>query len=410
MVFRLAAIVLDGNLRAALVATRSLGRGGRTVGLFESEDSPRPVGFASRWPQVCGTLPSHRAGPATFVEALVSLLEERPANIVMAVSDATVAVLNGARERIDPHARVALASSTAVDVAVDKVKTLAVAASVGVPVPRGVVVRESWEAKEAARLVGFPAVVKPTTSWSAESQRLGRLECTVVLGHAELSRSVDAILRAGVPAIVQQWLSGRREAVHVMYADGGFSAAVGVATSRTYPALGGNSVLRETIPLPPDTTSATERLVCRLGLEGYSEVEFRRDAGGQPVLMEINPRLSASVEVAVRAGVDFPNLIYDWATGQGVRPVGGYRTGVRLRWLGGDIRWLRQAALAQGQPDVPPLRHAAAIFFSDFFRRSNYDYLDVSDVRPAAVAAASMVREVAERRLRHGRTEERVQQ
>ena len=74
-------------------------------------------------------------------------------------------------------------------------------------------------------------------------------------------------------------------------------------------------MLRVSIPLPPDVNTAAERLVTELDLEGYSEVEFRRDRQGNAVLMEINPRLSASVEVAVRAGVPFSRLLYAWAAG-----------------------------------------------------------------------------------------------
>ena len=63
-------------------------------------------------------------------------------------------------------------------------------------------------------------------------------------------------------------------------------------------------------------TDAAERLIEACDLDGYSEIEFRRDAQGRPRLMEINPRLSASVEIAVRARVDFPMLLYGWAVGR----------------------------------------------------------------------------------------------
>jgi predicted ATP-grasp superfamily ATP-dependent carboligase len=399
MTSRLAALVLDGNSRAALVAVRSLARAGRPVGALESGDANQPVCFASRWPRTREALPSHALGPLPFLDAVVAVLKRQPADVLLAVSDATVSTLQAGRAHLEPHTRIALASAEAVAKAVDKDRTLAAAEEIGVPVPRGLRVDDMSQTGQAAALTGFPAVVKPATSWAAESYHVGRLQCRVVLEHAELETSVEAILRAGAPAIVQQWASGRREAVHVLYASGRAYAAVGVATSRTYPALGGNSVLRETIPLPADTASAALRLVEHLGLEGYSEVEFRRDAGGRPLLMEVNPRLSAAVEVAVRAGVDFPNLIYDWATGRPLTPVTGYRTGVRVRWLGGDLRWIRETMLRQGQPDVLPLSRAMAVFGGDFLRRTSYDYVDRGDLRPAAVAAAGMVREVAGRRL-----------
>jgi hypothetical protein len=120
-----------------------------------------------------------------------------------------------------------------------------------------------------------------------------------------------------------------------------------------------------------------------------SEIEFRRDAKGRLVLMEINPRLPATVELAVRAGLDFPQLLYLWALGQPLPSPSPYRIGLRLRWLGGDLRWLLETFQAQGQPGVMPALGATGTFVRDFFRPSAYDYLHRDDLRPAAVAAST---------------------
>jgi hypothetical protein len=143
------------------------------------------------------------------------------------------------------------------------------------------------------------------------------------------------------------------------------------------------------IPPPSDADAAAERLVREVGLEGYTEVEFRRDREGRPALMEVNPRLSASVELAVRAGVDFPLLLYRWAAGEPLHPVAGYRLGVRMRWLGGELSRLAEAARDGDGPDVPALGRELAVVVRDTFRPSGYDYLDMGDPRPAAIAAAT---------------------
>ncbi len=145
-----------------------------------------------------------------------------------------------------------------------------------------------------------------------------------------------------------------------------------------------------------------------LGLEGYAEVEFRRDRAGVPVLMEINPRLSASVEVAVRAGIDFPGLLFRWATGRTLERTVGYRTGVRMRWLGGDIRWLVDTVRAQGRPDAFPIGRALWSFTRDFARPAAYDYLTRDDLRPAATAtwgALGSTRRIVSRRVARRQTE-----
>jgi hypothetical protein len=106
-------------------------------------------------------------------------------------------------------------------------------------------------------------------------------------------------------------------------------------------------------------------LVRALDLEGYSEVEFRRDASGRPLLMEINARLSGSLEVAVRSGVPFPALLWQWASGEPLSPVSGYRTGVKMRYLKGDVKWLWENIESRGRrPDCLPPRKATSFLRS----------------------------------------------
>src|SRR5439155_6749548 len=110
-------------------------------------------------------------------------------------------------------------------------------------------------------------------------------------------------------------------------------------------------------------------------LEGYSEVEFRRDAAGVPYLMEINPRLSASVEIAVRSGVDFPYLLYQWAHGEAVDHVERYRVGGWMRHLGGDIETTIASLAQRGRPGVKPPVQTVLDFGASFLRPMSYDYL-----------------------------------
>jgi hypothetical protein len=172
------------------------------------------------------------------------------------------------------------------------------------------------------------------------------------------------------------------------------------------PVLGGISVVRESITMPPDLKTAAVSLVDALDLGGYCEVEFRRDAAGRPLLMEINARLSGSVEAAVRSGIDFPTLQWQWAAGESLTPVTTYRTGVRMRFLSGDFEWLWENLKCRGRPDSVRPGKATAMFAGAFFRRQAYDYLDRHDLRPAWTAFARDVggarRRFIDRRLRRG--------
>ncbi len=108
--------------------------------------------------------------------------------------------------------------------------------------------------------------------------------------------------------------------------------------------------------------------------------------------MEINPRLSASIEVAVRSGVDFPYLLYQWASGERIEKVERYRTGVWMRYLKGDIMTTIEALQQRGRPGVTPPMQAILDFWLAFFVPAGYDYLDWKDCIPAIKASIDFTR------------------
>jgi predicted ATP-grasp superfamily ATP-dependent carboligase len=381
---RLDVAVLDADQRQSLVCVRSLGRAGLRVGAF---DSRRVAAFRSRWCAASGLLPAGALDPDAYVMSVLELVEHRAPRLLIVASDETVEALRARRNEIEMRTTLALAPNAAVDIAVDKAKTLGLAESLGISVPRSVPLHDFKDVLTAAREIGLPAVVKPVRSWLQHGGSGERLGPEVVLDIAELRSAAERSFAAGGSALLQQWVPGQREAVWLFYASGRFWARFAQIAYRMFPALGGSSILRESIPVPRDTGDAAEALVAAAGLVGYSEVEFRRDRDGRALLMEINPRLSASLEVAVRAGVDFPALIYAWAVDRPLVDMTKYRYGVRVRWLGGDLRWLRETLLSQGRPDIVPARLALRTFAGDFFRPSAYDYLEVSDIRPALAAS-----------------------
>jgi predicted ATP-grasp superfamily ATP-dependent carboligase len=381
--------LLDAGSRQILVSARELGRLGHPVGAIDR--SGHVSTFSSRWCELSAVVPDFSERPDAFVDAILALLRWKAAPVLIPGHDGSIAAIRRRRAEIEGLTALALPNERALDITVDKARTLALAADLGIAVPVGVPVLEPADVAAAVRKVGLPAVVKPVQSWVEKAGSGIRMASSVALSAREATQAAGQILEAGGQAMVQRWLPGDREAVSLIVSRGRVLARFAQIAHRMYPSLGGASVLRESIPLPDDVTEAAERLVHAIGLEGYAEVEFRRDAEGRPVLMEINPRLSASVEVAVRAGVNFPVLLYQWAAGAPLEPVDGYRIGLRMRWLGGDLRWLRENLSSQGQPDIVPRRVATQRFLLDFLRPAAYDYVDLADMRPAIVAAGGFL-------------------
>ena len=79
-------------------------------------------------------------------------------------------------------------------------------------------------------------------------------------------------------------------------------------------------------------------LLRELEWEGPAMVEFRYDSNsGSPVLMEVNGRYWGSLPLSCQAGIDFPFYSWQLVHDQKPSPPASYKSGLRMRWLAGDI-------------------------------------------------------------------------
>ncbi|HEY0755331.1 MAG TPA: ATP-grasp domain-containing protein [Ktedonobacteraceae bacterium] len=391
-------LVLDAGLRQSLVTVRSLGRRGLRIAALEI--AHKVPAFASRWCQQQIICPAEE-GTEQYLEYLEQVLDATGARVLITSSDGTVALLRQHRERLERRVRVALSGEPGLGIAINKDQTLEIARRLGLAIPRGVSISSVSEVDAAIREIGLPAVIKPVESWVENIQERARILAQLATTPDEARRAVAELTALGGSVLFQHFLTGRREGVHLLYANGQIYGRFAQWAKRTDPPLGGSSVLRQSIAIPADIGEPSERLLREIGLEGYAEVEYRRDSAGIPYLMEINPRLSASIELAVRSGVDFPYLIYQWASGEAIDEVKSYRVGKWMRNLGGDIVTTVTAIQERGRPGVPSPLHSLLAFCATFFIPMRYDYVDWQDLKPALAASADFLKTLLKWAGRH---------
>lgn len=404
--YRYDALILDAASRQSLASTRSLGRKGLRLALGECaadcNASQSALSFRSRYSARNMVLPDLTVDPKAFAEVVLDFVREHPTRMVLPTGDGAIASLMPYREQLELHGAVlALAPNEALEIANDKDRTLAVAQSLAIDYPKTVRISGVDDLRALGPSFQFPFVLKPTISFSHLTP--DRLHVVEVVNEAEAISAIQTYQSAGAGVLAQQWASGRREGISLFIADGEVRAACAHVAHRTSPALGGASVLRESVPILDEIYGPAVRLVTAIGVQGACEVEFRRDADGHPLLMEVNARLAGTIENAVHSGVDFPLMIWLWATGQPVEHVPGYKTGVRTRWLHGDLRWLRDNHRRAGRPDSMPEARALSTFALEFLRTRHLDCVDLRDPRPALVELRTTARAVRESLYPHSR-------
>src|ERR1700722_16972684 len=136
-------LVLDADFRQALAAMRSLSRAGVSVGAVacRSEAAWAPA-FRSRWCRLSAVVPDFNEDAEGYVDALLALLDERPARLILPSHDGSIEALRARRAELERRTSLPLASEAALDIAVSKTRTLALATELGIAVPRSVLVTD----------------------------------------------------------------------------------------------------------------------------------------------------------------------------------------------------------------------------------------------------------------------------
>ncbi len=336
------ALVTDGDERASLCVTRSLGRRDEVHVVGPGRTS---LAGASRYAfahhRVCDPIED----VAAFATEVAALTSERAIDVVVPTTDAACRALIRVRERLEP-AVLAAPSLEPYERASHKGLVARLAPQFGLAIPQGGEAASLEEALELATSVGWPVVVRPVESVSRQGVGLRKRGVVRVADAAALSAAWREIGGDG-GALVQQAVSGMGEGIFVLRWSGRTLAAFAHRRLREKPPSGGVSVLRESIALDPEQLRRVEALLDALDFEGVAMAEFKND-GRTAWLIELNARLWGSLQLAVDAGLDIPRLLVEAAMSAPVElPATSYQVGVRSRWLLGDLdhAW----ALARGQ-------------------------------------------------------------
>lgn len=373
-------ILTDGEARATLAATRSLGRAGYEVHVV-SVDGQSLAG-ASRWCRADHALGDAEVRPAAWAQRIESLAARIDAS-VLPVTEVSIGSLFAARceARID----VIAASRTDYEAAIDKYGLVERSLRIGIDVPRTTLIKQFGTLDTLPEPHRFPVVVKACRSRMLSENGWYSPPVQILRTAEELRDSIAGWLPEHGDTLLQEFVPGRGEGLFALCDRGQIQACFAHSRLREKPPLGGVSVLRESIKIPTDVSRASELLLADLSFSGIAMVEFRRASDRRLVLMEINPRPWGSMQLAIDSGVDFPRLMVEARRGiPSDSPRSPARIGVRTRWLLGDVdHWIacaRSRAL-RNELETSLLR-VTLEFLRSFFDGSRLEVLRTNDLKP----------------------------
>lgn len=370
-------LLTDGQQRKTLSAARSLGRAGHRV--LVAEVTRFALARFSRHAALGLVSPDPATRPGRFLDWMIQAVARHRVDAVLPMDDASTELLTRLGGRVP--AAMLVPAAEQFRAGRDKAATLALAVRTGIRTPRTAPLAEAM-----AGVLGWPVVVKARLGAGGRGVRLApdpsRLR---QIAAAEPGLAQSHLLMEYIPP-------GRKYDVGLLYSpSGAFVAGFCQEELRGYPLWNGPSTLQESLHRP-DLVALARRLLAPIGWRGPVEVEFLQPHGSaEPVLMEINPRFWASLDLAVQCGMDFPRWTAELALGGTPAVPEGYPAGNRCRWLlpGDLLHYL--ANPDRGRMDPP--------FFRTMDSRTRDDIIDRDDPLPVLGFAAAVLRHLLDLRM-----------
>lgn len=307
---------------AAIAMMRSL-RGDPSVRLIAADMDPLAAGLYLVPPGDRALVPA--GATAEFGKRVLRRCLDMKIDILIPTVDAELLPL--AEHRTDFEAKgiaLMLASEEALRRSLDKLAvTRACAAAVRVP-------RTEALGGHTAADWRFPVVVKPRNG----------------SGSRDIAVVPDAGTLAALPPsgdhVIQEFLPGEEYSIDVFaHPATGEVTAVPRLRARVD---SGISVAGRTVS-DPELVRFGADVALALGLTYIANVQCRRDASGQPTLLEVNPRPPGSLALTIASGVDMPRMAMDAMLGRERKSPLGYREVAMVRFL--DERVVELAEIEQ---------------------------------------------------------------
>jgi D-aspartate ligase len=335
------AVVLSTHT-IGLAVIRSLGVMGVPVhaAYYETKD----MGYVSRYVVKAHKVAHPEHEESDFMDGLLAVsrtLDRKP--LLIPADDPTLVTVSKNKLLLDEHYIVACPEWSITRKYIDKKYTYDLAEGEGVPVPRTLIPRSEQEVRTFSKEINYPCIVKPSRSHSYFE--LFRRKMLRVRDQDELLSAYQEAAEAGLEVFLQEWIPGD-DTCGVNYNSFSINAEPLIEFTAekvrlSPPEFGVPRVVKskkveEVIELGRATLRA-------LGYdEGYACTEFKKDyRDGKYKLMELNGRHNRSSLLALKCGINFPWIEYQYLVNHRTTQASEYQEDVY--WID-EFRDLLQSA------------------------------------------------------------------
>ena len=272
--------------------------------------------------------------------SLFELLEREHFDVLIPVTDMSTPFVSKNKTRIeqDYGIRCGVPDYELIYQVEDKSRFMHFCEENDIPHPKTMSI-EVTSISEVAKTIGFPALIKPDYS-------VGARGITKVTTEAELEELLPGVIQKYGSCTLQEFIDNRDYYYNVMLyrnSHGVFVAHTILKIVRMYPVEAGSSSCCITVE-NEELLQICKNCLDKLGWVGMADFDvLQRTDNGEYKIIEINPRVPASLRAASVSGVNFPQIIACDTIGNKILEY-NYNPGKVLRYLGIDIMWLLKSS------------------------------------------------------------------
>lgn len=318
-------LIVGGGLQAISTA-RSLKDCGYTVGIWCEKDN---------YVLKSGAISFKQIDPDE--NNLIEFIKSSNLDVVIPMSDKWALFLSERKEQIEAlsSCKVATPDYEILKIAADKLKLMQFCRDNNFPHP--ITIGATDLSDKILSTISYPVLIKPNHS-------VGARGITKVLNKEELEVQLPLIQKKYGDCHLQEYISGDRPYYNVMLyrnSKGEFLAHTILKIIRYYPLNGGSSSMCQTIE-DESLIELCSAVLNRLNYIGFADFDILQTERSEFRIIEINPRVPASLRGAIISGINFPKIICNDALNISLDKQ-QYIPGKTLRYLGLDFLWFLKA-------------------------------------------------------------------
>lgn len=319
IVHSLKILLIEGSARQVLPMAKAFRELGHHVTTYNS--SRFDFGYVSCWPHRKILSYSNPSDEQGTLQAVLNKLIAYRYDLVIPMNDEMARLLSKHKQEVERYTNVAVNDWDVFKIASDKNLTMQACMKNGIPCPHTI------ESDADLSCLKFPIVIKPRTG-------CGAVGFHVAETFEDATKYLSSATRKFGPCLIQEYIPQtdlQYKAELFVDSNGKIKSAVVFAKVRWYPVNGGSSTLNRTVDRPDIVESCT-KLLKAINWRGYADIDLIQDPRDNVAkIIEINPRITGSVKICFKAGVNFAQQIIEDYLGMEVTPMLDYKKDIYLR-------------------------------------------------------------------------------